>query len=83
MHDYKIRLARGSTASRLEYIPTKGELILDNEAMKLYVGDGVTPGGHEILYGGKLLDVIDNGGLRVATDKHHRKITIEDFKELI
>lgn len=41
----RIQFRRGSTADRLAVIPENGEPVWDTEIKRVYVGDGVTPGG--------------------------------------
>ena len=42
------QIKRGTTAKRVVYLPAQGELILDTDTKKVYIGDGVTAGGVEI-----------------------------------
>ena len=48
---------RGTTAKRLAYTPAVSELVFDLDTKKLYIGDGVTPGGIEV----NALDIDANG----------------------
>ena len=43
-----ILLRRGSTAERLAFVPLTGEIIFDITLKKVFVGDGITPGGVKI-----------------------------------
>ena len=43
-----ILLRRGPTTDRLAFVPLTGEIIFDITENKVYVGDGVTPGGLKI-----------------------------------
>lgn len=44
-----IQVKRGTTAKVAAYTPLEGELVLDLTTKKLYVGDGSTAGGNQIL----------------------------------
>lgn len=41
-----IRIRRGLSANRENYTPQVGELMVTTDTKELYIGDGVTPGGH-------------------------------------
>jgi len=43
-----LRLRRGLEADRLLFVPEQGEPIYVTDTSKLYIGDGITPGGIEI-----------------------------------
>lgn len=42
----KLKLKRGLESNRKDITPDEGELIYTTDDRKVYVGDGVTPGGH-------------------------------------
>ncbi|QGY29758.1 hypothetical protein [Pantoea cypripedii] len=44
-----IQIKRGATAKVAAYTPLEGELVLDLTTKKLYVGDGLTAGGNQIV----------------------------------
>lgn len=48
----KIQIRRGSESNRETIIPVNGEPLFTTDTKKLYVGDGVTPGGVEVSSGG-------------------------------
>jgi hypothetical protein len=43
-----LQIRRGSEADRITFIPAQGELLYSTDDKKLYVGDGITPGGNAV-----------------------------------
>lgn len=57
-----IQVRRGLEANRLSYTPASGEITFTTDTKKLYVGDGVTPGGILVdLSGGGVVQTIVAG----------------------
>lgn len=55
-----LRLRRGTDAERLLITPAEGELIYTTDTKKVYIGDGVTPGGLRYEVGGFTLSDLDD-----------------------
>jgi len=63
-----LKLRRGTEANRTSITPAEGEIIYVTDTKKLYVGDGITPGG--VLQGGSggsLTGITDNATASVLT----------------
>ena len=43
-----LQIRRGSEADRITFIPAQGELLYSTDDKKLYIGDGITPGGNAV-----------------------------------
>ena len=66
-----LRLRRGTDAERLLITPAEGELIYTTDTKRVYIGDGVTPGGIRYEVSGLALDDledIDLSGGAIQTD---------------
>ena len=80
----KILLKRGSTEARLTFIPEMGELILDKDTMKIYVGDGETPGGI-LVNGSRLAQKAFDEEFHLKFSRSYNKsiMLVDDYKEII
>ena len=80
-----VLLRRGPTETRRDFIPVEGELLLDTGEMRLYVGDGETPGGVLIKNGcGQVAEKILNGDLKYAQTNFGRgAIVLDDWEDII
>lgn len=63
-----IRVRRGLEANRLSYVPAIGEPTFTTDTKKLYIGDGITPGGIPVDMGGGG----GEGGVIEFVDTEHR-----------
>jgi len=79
-----LRLRRGTNAERLGFTPSEGELIYVIDSKRIYVGDGTTTGGVDIVAaaGGALtadLDLNNNDILGTGTISINGNITATNF----
>lgn len=79
-----LRLRRGTNAERLDFTPSEGELIYVTDSKRIYVGDGTTAGGVDIVAaaGGALtadLDLNNNDILGTGNVNINGNITATNF----
>jgi hypothetical protein len=70
LSEITIQFKRGLEADRTLFIPLVAEPVYTTDTKKLYIGDGITPGGNEITGGANNLNQLSDVSVITALDKN-------------
>jgi hypothetical protein len=71
-----LQLRRGTEAERSQITPLEGEPIYAADSKKLYLGDGTTPGGNEIVSGDRVPQQNPTGMARMVTVRSSGSVNV-------